>query len=60
MLRCRSVLLMDSGSAFQTVGAAEEKWRVPVLVRDLGTVSKSISADLNPWHGTYGCNVASR
>ena len=38
---------MDSGSPFQTVCAAEEKRCAAVLVRELDTVSKSISADLS-------------
>ena len=42
---------MDSESPFQVVGA-EEKRRHAVLVRDLGTVSKSISVDLSPRSGT--------
>ena len=55
-----SVLRMDSGSQFKTVGAAEEKRRAAVLVRDLGTVSKFISADLSLQHGTYGSSVSSK
>ena len=43
---------MASGSPFQSVGATDEKRRGAVLVCDLGTVSKSISADLSPRHGT--------
>ena len=52
-----SVLRMDSGSPFQTVGAAEEKRRATLLDCDLGTVSVSISADLSPqhWHVWLQC-----
>ena len=39
---------MASGSPFQFVGAAEDERRAAILVRDFGTVSKSISADLSP------------
>ena len=49
-----SVLRMDSGSSFQTVGVTEEKLRAAVVVRDLGTVPKSISAYLSSRYGTYG------
>ena len=44
---------MASGSPFQTVRAADEKRRDAVLIHDLGTVSKSISADLSPRHDMY-------
>ena len=49
---------MESGNPFQTVGAAEEKRCAAVLVRDLDTVSKSISANLSPRHGTYDSSVS--
>ena len=42
------------GTPFQTVGVAEWKRRAAVLVRDLDTVSKSISTDLTSRRGTYG------
>ena len=48
-----------SGRPFHTDGAAEEKRCATVLVHDLGTVSKSISADNSPWCGPYGSNVSS-
>ena len=44
---------MAGESLFQAVGAAEEKQRAAVLIRDFGTISKSISADLSLRHGTY-------
>ena len=49
-------LRMDSESPFQTAGA--EKRRTSVLIRDFGTVRKSISADLSQRLDTYGSNVA--
>ena len=33
---------------------------VELIVRDLGPVSKSISADLSPRRGIYGSNISSR
>ena len=39
-------LWLSSGSPFQTVSATEEKRCATILVCDIGTVSKSISADL--------------
>ena len=53
-------LQMTSGSLFRTAGAAEKKRSAAALVRDFDTVSKSISPDLSPQHGTYGFSVACR
>ena len=53
-------LRMAGISPFQTVDAAEGKSCAAVLASDIGTVSKSISADLSPQRGTYGskCSAA--
>ena len=48
---------MASGSLFQSVGAAEEKKHSAVLFCDLGTVGKSILAELSSRYGTYGSSV---
>ena len=48
-----SVLRMDSGSPFQTVGAVEEKRRAAALACDLDTVRKSIHLSTSQsmaWH----------
>ena len=51
-------LTITIGGPFETVGTTEENQRAAVLVGDFGTVSKSISADLGPYGGTYGSNIA--
>ena len=51
---------MASGNPFQTVGAAEEKRRAAVLVRDLGIVSKFISSDLSLRRGRHDISNVTR